>query len=153
MKAPVRAPASQQEPHDGGAITPARTKGASVVGSVRWLLRLEGFAALVAALAAYHYAASFSWLAFALFFFAPDLSLLAYLAGPRAGATVYNLAHTSVLALALALAGFCTDSATALAGGIIWIAHIGFDRALGYGLKYPTAFGDTHLGHIGRDTA
>ena len=33
---------------------------------------------------------------------------------------------------------------------LIWIAHIGLDRALGYGLKYATGFGDTHLGRIGR---
>ena len=33
---------------------------------------------------------------------------------------------------------------------LIWAAHIGFDRALGYGLKYPTSFGETHLGRIGR---
>jgi hypothetical protein len=33
----------------------------------------------------------------------------------------------------------------------IWIAHIGFDRALGYGLKYGSGFTHTHLGRIGRD--
>ena len=44
------------------------------------------------------------------------------------------------------LAGFLVGVPAAAAGGLIWIAHIGFDRALGYGLKYPTGFGDTHLG-------
>ena len=33
--------------------------------------------------------------------------------------------------------------------GLIWFAHIGFDRMMGFGLKYPTRFGDTHLGRIG----
>jgi len=28
----------------------------------------------------------------------------------------------------------------------VWTAHIGADRAPGYGLEYPTEFGDTHLG-------
>jgi hypothetical protein len=83
-------------------------------------------------------------------FLAPDLSMLAYLIGPRAGALAYSLAHTYVLAAALTLAGFAIAIPLAAAGGLIWIAHIGFDRALGYGLKYPTAFGDTHLGRVGR---
>ncbi len=28
---------------------------------------------------------------------------------------------------------------------LVWFAHIGFDRMVGYGLKYPTDFFDTHL--------
>jgi hypothetical protein len=31
---------------------------------------------------------------------------------------------------------------------LIWIAHIGVDRALGYGLKYPSSFKDTHLQRV-----
>ena len=34
---------------------------------------------------------------------------------------------------------------------MIWLAHIGIDRALGYGLKYQTGFAFTHLGRIGKD--
>jgi hypothetical protein len=113
------------------------------------LLRLEGFAAFAAAVAFYAQA-RFSWPVAAFFFLAPDLAMLAYLAGPRAGAIAYNLAHTYALALALTLAGFLGGVPAAAAGGLIWIAHIGFDRALGYGLKYSSGFGDTHLGRIGR---
>ena len=61
---------------------------------------------------------------------------------------VYNLAHTYALALPLALAGFYLGSAVAAALGPIWIAHIDFDRMLGYGLKSPTQFKDTHLQHV-----
>ena len=128
---------------------PSRAKAGFVLGSVRALLRLEGFAALAAAAAIYAQA-GFSWPAFALFFLAPDLAMLGYLAGPRAGAVAYNLAHTYTFGLALTVAGFFSGVPAAMAGGLIWIAHIGFDRALGYGLKYPTGFGDTHLGRIGR---
>ncbi len=32
-----------------------------------------------------------------------------------------------------------------LALSITWVAHIGMDRTLGYGLKYQTNFKDTHL--------
>jgi hypothetical protein len=140
----VLAPGSPIDP-----LASAATTRDFVTGGARTLLRLEGFAAFAAALAFYAQA-KFSWPAFALFFLAPDLAMLAYLAGPRAGAIAYNLAHTYALALALTLAGFFVDEPLAAAGGLIWIAHIGFDRALGYGLKYPTGFGDTHLGRIGR---
>ena len=120
-----------------------------VTGGARMLLRLEGFAAFAAAVAFYAQA-GFSWPVAALFFLAPDLAMLAYLAGPRAGAIAYNLAHTHALALAFTLAGSLGGAPAAAAGGLIWIAHIGFDRALGCGLKYSSGFGDTHLGRIGR---
>jgi hypothetical protein len=120
----------------------------SVTGNIR-LLRLEGVAAFAAAVVFYAQA-GFSWPAFALFFLAPDLAMLASLAGPRASAIAYNLAHTYVLAAALTFAGFFGGVPALAAAGLIWIAHIGFDRALGYGLKYSSAFGDTHLGRIGR---
>ena len=32
--------------------------------------------------------------------------------------------------------------------GLIWLAHIGMDRAIGYGLKYPTNHKDTHLQRV-----
>ena len=76
--------------------------------------------------------------------------MLFYLLGPRIGAGAYNVAHTYALALPLALIGFLAGQSAILAVGLIWVAHIGFDRSLGYGLKYPTGFGDTHLGRIGR---
>jgi hypothetical protein len=76
--------------------------------------------------------------------------MLAYLAGPRVGAVAYNAADVYVPPLTLLVVGFVAGLPAAMAGALIWIAHIGFDRALGYGLKYATGFGDTHLGRIGR---
>ncbi len=119
-------------------------------GGVRAVLRLEGAAALAAAVALYAQA-GFSWPLFALLFLAPDLAMVAYLVGPRAGAAAYNLVHTYALALPLALAGFAFGAPVAAGIGLIGIAHIGFDRMLGYGLKYASAFGDAHLGRIGRE--
>ena len=87
-----------------------------------------------------------SWPLFAVLFLAPDLAMLGYLMGARIGAAVYNVAHTYALALPLALLGFLAGRPAILAVALIWVAHIGFDRALGFGLKYPTGFGDTHLG-------
>ena len=128
---------------------PSSTPTGFVTGGVRTLIRIEGLAAFAAALFLYWHG-GFSWAAFALFILAPDLSMLAYLAGPRAGAIGYNLVHTYTLPLVLALAGFAGGVPVAGAGGLIWIAHIGIDRLLGYGLKYSTAFGDTHLGRFRR---
>lgn len=107
------------------------------IGRVRSLLRLEGLALLAAALFAYARLDG-DWRLFALLFLAPDLSFAGYLSGPRAGAAFYNAAHSTIGALALAAAGRFGLAA-------IWLAHIGFDRALGYGLKYPDAFRHTHL--------
>lgn len=118
-------------------------------GWPKTLLRLEGMAVL--AVAAIAYAASGqSWWLFAVLFFAPDLAMVAYLAGPRAGAAAYNAAHTYVVPSILGLAGVWSGKMPLLAVATIWIAHIGFDRMLGYGLKYATGFGDTHLGRIGK---
>ena len=129
-------------------LAPVGAAGGSASGGVRDVLRLEGAAAFAAVIALYGHS-GFSWLAFAFLFLAPDLSMLAYLAGPRPGALAYNLVHTYALALPLAFAGFALDSTDASAVALIWIAHIGFDRMLGYGLKYVSGFGDTHLGRIG----
>jgi hypothetical protein len=119
-----------------------------VQGMVRTWLRVEGLLVFAAGLALYAQGER-SWLLFAALFLAPDVSFLGYLAGPRSGASVYNLAHSYTLPLALALGALVMDLDTLLPFALIWIAHIGFDRALGYGLKYPTGFGHTHLGPIG----
>jgi hypothetical protein len=123
--------------------------GGFAFGGVRTLLRLEGFAAFAVAVALYAHN-GFSWPTFALLFLAPDLSMLAYFAAPWVGAAIYNLVHTYALALILALLGFFSGVPAVTAAGLILAAHIGIDRGLGYGLKYSTAFGDTHLGRIGR---
>jgi hypothetical protein len=122
-------------------------RGGAVHGAVRLWLRLEGIAALLLAIALYRHMGE-SWTVFAVLFFVPDVSFAAYLGGPRIGAAFYNVAHSYVSPLLLA--GTFFGLGTGLAPALIWAAHIGFDRALGYGLKYPTAFGDTHLGRIGR---
>ena len=87
----------------------------------------------------------FSWLLFVVLILAPDISFAAYLAGTRIGAAGYNLVHNLVLPVALGVVGVTTDCDPETAIALIWLAHIGGDRLLGYGLKYPTAFKDTHL--------
>ena len=119
-----------------------------VSGAVLLWLRVEGLA-LLAAAAVLYAAVDGGWLLFAVLFLLPDVAMLGYLAGPRIGAAAYNIAHATVLPWALAALGwFAAPALVPIA--LIWLAHIGFDRAMGYGLKYPGAFGDTHLGRVGR---
>lgn len=119
----------------------------AVTGAPRAWLRLEGLAVLVLVLLLYR-EGGHSWLLLATLLLVPDLSFAAYLAGPRVGAAVYNVVHSYVGPAAAAAIALLVGRSPVLA--LIWAAHIGMDRALGYGLKYPTGFGDTHLGRLGR---
>ena len=112
-------------------------------------LRAEGAAALAASLWAYGTVWA-GWLLFAVLLLAPDLAMLGYLRGPRAGAVLYNAAHSYVAPATLAAVGVLAAVPLAVPLALIWTAHIGLDRMLGYGLKRPTGFGDTHLGTVGR---
>lgn len=112
------------------------------------LLRLEGAAAFAAGLAGY-FATSDGWLTLILFALAPDLAMVGYAFGPKLGGRLYNLTHTYLSPAILAALGLWTSSEF-LPIACVWFAHIGMDRALGYGLKSETAFGITHLGRIGR---
>lgn len=80
----------------------------------------------------------------------PDLSMAAFLAGSKPGAIVYNIFHTTIGPLLLAIYGVLSGELFAQVLASVWLAHIGFGRAIGYGLKYPGDFRDTHLGRIGR---
>jgi hypothetical protein len=129
--------------------TGSRLPSGSVTGSVLLLLRLEGLCVLIATLLAYS-RWGMGWGTFALYFLAPDVSFLGYLAGSRVGAVTYNLAHSYFGAITCLMAGLLLPVPVILGAGIIWCAHIGFDRALGYGLKYGQGFGYTHFGRIGK---
>ena len=109
------------------------------------LLRMEDGVLFILSFLLYH-DLRLSWILFAVLFLAPDLFMFGYLAGPRVGSALYNLGHflvLPVLLLALAL-----HRHALMAPALIWLAHIFFDRMLGYGLKYPTAFKATHLQRI-----
>lgn len=89
-----------------------------------------------------------SWILFVLLLLAPDLSMLGYLAGSRIGAAIYNAFHTYALPVILAAYGLLEGSSLAVSMALIWLAHIGVDRLLGYGLKYASGFTDTHLDRV-----
>ncbi len=121
----------------------------AVRGGVKQVLQIEGLALMTAATAAYAQQ-GLGWGWFALLFLAPDLTFAAYLLGPRWGAAAYNTAHSTVGPLALGAAALIAGSKPIEMAALIGLAHVGFDRTLGYGLKYGTSFGDTHLGRKGR---
>jgi hypothetical protein len=124
----------------------------AVTGGLKTLLRLEGLT-LFAGMTLLYAVWGGSWWIYAILFLAPDLSFAAYLSGPRIGAIVYNAAHSYMAPVALLTTGFALPSPLLLSFAMIWMAHIGIDRALGYGLKYEAGFGFTHLGRIGKDAA
>jgi hypothetical protein len=113
----------------------------------RVLLHIEGLAIAVAAIALYFHA-GYPWWLLVVLALAPDLSAVGYVAGPRVGAMAYDAAHTLSLPVALAALGVLVGAETAVQVGLIWLIHIGVDRAVGYGLKYPTGFKDTHLQRV-----
>ena len=118
---------------------------------VRALLRLEGGAVLVLAIGIYFAQGGSPWLLVPLVL-AVDVSMAGYAANPRLGAFTYNALHSWVPGvLVLGLGMWLASQAVTIAGAVL-AAHVGMDRLLGYGLKYPTAFADTHLGRIGRRT-
>jgi hypothetical protein len=112
------------------------------------LLRLEGLAVAAIMIIAY-FKLYDGWGLLALLILAPDLSMVGYAFGPKAGAEMsYNIVHSYIFAAGLAALGFVWPLLLPVA--CIWAAHIGIDRALGYGLKSVSAFNETHLGPIGR---
>jgi hypothetical protein len=128
--------------------TTAATAGAAT-GGVKILLRLEGLALFIGMTLLYGIWDG-SWWVYVILFLVPDISFAAYLAGPKFGALVYNAVHSYLGPMALMTTGFASGEPLTLSIAMIWLAHIGIDRALGFGLKYEAGFAFTHLGRIGR---
>jgi hypothetical protein len=125
----------------------SRLAGA-VEGMPRLLLRLEGAALALGAAYMFHRIDGNWWLFVALIL-VPDVSFAAYFLGTRPGAIAYNALHVLFAPVALAIAGFLLPSFDLISIALIWAAHIGIDRALGFGLKYGAGASFTHLGRIG----
>jgi hypothetical protein len=112
------------------------------------LLRLEGVALFAAAWAAFvHGTGAPPWMLL-VWLLAPDLVALGYLAGPRAGAILYDLGHATVGPLVALALGVALDATPIVAVATVWLAHIGMDRAVGYGLKYLAPDRATHLQRV-----
>ena len=117
-------------------------------GQVKLLLRVEALAVFAACTALFFLFGGELW-TFALLFFAPDLSLVGYAWGSKAGAVLYNAVHSYSLHAVLGVAGVVTGIDIFWQVALIFVAHAAFDRSLGFGLKYAPGFRHTHLGTIG----
>lgn len=111
------------------------------------LLHIEGLAVLLLSLYLYE-SNDFSWILLIVLLFVPDVSMVGYMINQKIGALIYNLFHTYIIAIIVVFFGLLLTNPTTLGIGLIWTAHIGMDRMLGYGLKYPTHFKDTHLHRV-----
>ena len=124
----------------------------AATGGLRTMLRLEGLTLFIGMTLLYAVWGGYWWV-YAILFLVPDVSFAAYLAGPRIGAIIYNTAHSYMAPMTLMVTGFALEAPLVLSIAMIWLAHIGIDRALGYGMKYNAGFSFTHLGRIGKDAA
>lgn len=136
----------QGKQSDPGKI-PIVTGGSRGIGNTvnpKRLLHFEGAAVLIVSLVGYRWNHG-GWIEFVLLFLVPDLSMIGYASNARVGAATYNAVHTYLGPLALAGYSVWVGQNSALLVSLIWMAHIGLDRMLGFGLKYPTRFKDRHL--------
>ncbi len=110
------------------------------------LLKAEGLAALVAVCIAYQQLFPHHWGVFALLFLVPDVSLIPYMRSAGKGAAAfYNVMHCYVLPLALGWFAWKQGNVWCGEMALTWLAHISFDRCLGYGLKFRGSFRFTHM--------
>lgn len=115
------------------------------------ILRRAEYAAVLLIALLFYAQTGAGWWWFALLFLVPDITMAGYAFGNRIGALVYNAGHSFLSVAALGLFMHLSGQDWLWPYVLIWIAHIAFDRMLGYGLKYVSSFQDTHLGRIGRN--
>lgn len=108
------------------------------------LLHLEGLFVFIISIYLYGQLDG-SWLLFILLILLPDVSVLGYLVNNKIGSYAYNIVHTYMGPIFLMLVGFFLEMPLLLTLGLIWTAHIGIDRAFGFGLKYRDSFKNTHM--------
>jgi Domain of unknown function (DUF4260) len=134
--------------------TPSLSTTSSSLGiappAIRTWLRAEGFATFVAGIAIF-VSTGGPWPLLLPLLLLPDVSMVGYLRGPRLGALTYNVVHTWATALPVLGLGLWSGTAWLTTIGAVLVAHVGMDRAAGYGLKLPTSFHETHLGWIGKE--
>lgn len=120
-----------------------------VTGKPKLWLRLEGLVLLVATIVLFAGQHQRWWIYPALLLI-PDIFMLGYFKDKTAGALLYNAGHSYLLPVLVIYSGWHRHHPLSIAIGLIWLGHIGWDRLLGYGLKYDSGFKDTHLGSIGK---
>ncbi|TDO21264.1 DUF4260 domain-containing protein [Pedobacter duraquae] len=92
----------------------------------------------------------FAWWIWIPIFLAPDLSMLGYLINNKIGAYSYNLFHHQLVAIVIAATGMLLQLPYVELAGLVLLGHSSLDRVMGYGLKFTTGFGFTHLGTVAK---
>ena len=131
------------------SASPCTHTSPAVSGLPLRILRVEGMVLLAASLATYFAGLDEAWWLVPALLLLPDVAMIGYARSSSMGALTYNLAHSYPAPALLGVWALLSDASVGQAVALIWFAHIGMDRALGYGLKYDTDFTDTHLGRIG----
>jgi hypothetical protein len=134
---------------NGGTTTSGPPADGIVIGTPRRWLRVEGATLVAGSLIAYSTTDQAWWLV-PLTLLIPDLTMIGYLGGTRLGSHLYNVGHTTPVPALIVAIGWWQDRSLVVALGLVWLAHIGLDRLIGYGLKYDDHFQHTHLGRLGR---
>lgn len=111
------------------------------------ILHVEGLAVLLLSVY-FYFDMGYSWILFIILLLSPDISMLGYLKDNKFGAILYNIFHTYFIPIGVIFCGILIHNDVLLMLSLIWVAHIGMDRMVGYGLKYPTHFKDSHLNRI-----
>ncbi len=90
------------------------------------------------------------WWWYLILFIGPEISMLGYLGGNKAGAACYNLFHHKGVGIAFFITGLSLPHLLIQVIGIVLFGHSSLDRMFGYGLKTTEGFKYTHLGLIGK---
>ncbi|MFM1915539.1 MAG: hypothetical protein RLZZ531_1208 [Bacteroidota bacterium] len=114
------------------------------------VIKLESVGIFIGLLYTYHLQFPYEWGFFLMWFFAPDLSFLAYVISKKSAGICYNIVHHQGLIAVFMGGSVMFGSIYAYQIGFIFLAHSVFDRVMGYGLKYLDHFDHTHLGWIGK---
>jgi hypothetical protein len=114
------------------------------------IIKLEELAMLlISVYALYQFEVAWWW--YLLVFIGPDISMLGYLAGNKAGAISYDLFHHKAIGIAFIITGYFFHANEIVWTGLVLFGHSSFDRMMGYGLKFFDGFQHTHLGKIGKE--
>ncbi len=111
--------------------------------------RIEAFTLFIIS-TYFYFDLGFSLVAYLLLLLVFDVFMVGYIKNAKVGAYIYNLGHSLIFPLVILLIAWATNSEAAMGLSLIWMAHIGLDRFLGYGLKLASGFKETHLGKIGK---
>ena len=116
---------------------------------MKYQLQLEEIGLFALAMVTLYYQPlQFSWWVWVILFLLPDMGMLGYLVNAETGALTYNLFHHRFAGVVLLAIGYFAHQPYMVLAGLILLGHSSFDRALGYGLKFPDSFKHTHLGWL-----